>query len=559
MCVWLQKSILTRFTQEIITIGVANVDIYTGRTSINQFEVESFHNPCTYDELERLVTVHRPTECIVVTNMSETIANEIIQFVGLDQCKVHNVNLTSSTEVGELARSAEKQVYQLEVFMKFFPNNHELFSTTYAEHYIAMQSLTLLLDFVYRHSPYLVAKLSIPEFQNNTQRLTLANHSLKQLNILDDTRHSGKLRSVAAFLNNCSTMMGKRRFNHSISNPTTCVKTLENSYRITEHLLKNNDKWNEYRLLLSGVSDMEKLARKIVLKRATPKDLAMLAGDLRRAITLYRDVRNDPVLLDHFQDKDPRPIDALAEVTLAEVEETFDLECCLSIDDLSPDRLIVNPASDGFIRHGKSPPIDTIRELGKHGRHKLEAIKNHLVSCLRDEKPRTSDPVKIHETAKHNPTLQLTQRRARLLKANLAKTTNPAVLQHPNGIDTFEFMTNDLEYRTAGNSKSVYIATNSQIETICAGLQTAKDKLVQEYIGFYNAFLEKFQKLLPEIEAIIGFVTILDIEQCRCYIAHKYNYCRPKLESQTKSLHRGQGYPTPSNRASSDPGDLRYK
>ena len=28
----------------------------------------------------------------------------------------------------------------------------------------------------------------------------------------------------------------------------------------------------------------------------------------------------------------------------------------------------------------------------------------------------------------------------------------------------------------------------------------------------------------PEIEAVVGFLAILDLEQCRCYTAHKYNY-----------------------------------
>ena len=65
------------------------------------------------------------------------------------------------------------------------------------------QSFIYLLDFTYKHNPNLVNSISEPIFENYTDRLVLANHSLKQLNIISDNRFSGKYACVSNLLNNC--------------------------------------------------------------------------------------------------------------------------------------------------------------------------------------------------------------------------------------------------------------------------------------------------------------------------------------------------------------------
>ena len=548
MCIWLHKSSATKISSEKLIVGVSNVDIYTGRVSISQFELENFHNPCTYDELERLVAINRPSECILVTNVDMSTANEVMQFVGLDQVKRHTTDLSSGSQLSEEAKNAEKQVYQYEVFGRFFPNHEDSLIGLLQDHFVAIQSLTLLLDFVYRHSPYLVTKLSFPEIQTSQQRLTLANHTLKQLNIIDDTRHSGKLRSVSALLNNCSTVMGKRSFSHLLCNPITDSEKLTRAYDITDHILNKSGEWEDYRCTLSKVCDLEKLARKIVMKRAMPKDLAMLGDDLRRAEDLYCQVKKDSYLLDYVHQTDSRPIDGLSQVVLSQLEETLDLEACSHIDDLSPDRLILNTASNQFIRKGIDDNIDNMRTSGLNGREILDTLRKYLCSHLSDEKLRGGDPIKLHETAKQIPTLQLTQRRSVILKTCIKKHLDrqgesiiPLIIKGFDGETVFNFDITSLNYIPAGNSKTVCIVTSEQIENVCKGLQTTKDKLVQSYITFYNNYISNFQKLLPEIEAITSFLTLIDLEQCRCYTANKFNYCKPTIITKSKAYFDAEG------------------
>ena len=67
----------------------------------------------------------------------------------------------------------------------------------------------------------------MPFFENFSNHLTLANHTLEQLNIIDDGNTKGKTSSVLTLLNNCITNMGKRRFAYNLTNPTDNIGVLE--------------------------------------------------------------------------------------------------------------------------------------------------------------------------------------------------------------------------------------------------------------------------------------------------------------------------------------------
>ena len=77
--------------------------------------------------------------------------------------------------------------------------------------------------------------------------------------------------------------MGKRKF--SLYHPTTdCVK-LKESYDVTSRVLETSE-WEHYRKHLSNIHDIEKLSRKIAMKRVTPKDIALFYQDLQKVATL---------------------------------------------------------------------------------------------------------------------------------------------------------------------------------------------------------------------------------------------------------------------------------
>jgi DNA mismatch repair protein MutS len=60
------------------------------------------------------------------------------------------------------------------------------FMSIFYDNVYATQAFCFLLDFVYQHNPYLIQKISEPVLENNSKKMILANHSLKQLNIIEE-------------------------------------------------------------------------------------------------------------------------------------------------------------------------------------------------------------------------------------------------------------------------------------------------------------------------------------------------------------------------------------
>jgi DNA mismatch repair protein MutS len=207
---------------KFVVVGVANIDIYTGKTSIFQFKESYINNPTTYDELERFISIYNPSEVLLITNLpEEKELDYIISYAGINSSLIHKIHITENNPQSEKmkkVKNCEKQSYQKEVLSRFYKfDDYNVFVQNFYENNIATQSFCYLLDFVYQHNPHLVNKLSEPIFENCSTRLSLANHTLKQLNIINDGNvKPSKYSCVSQLLNNCQTPMGNRKFLYNI-------------------------------------------------------------------------------------------------------------------------------------------------------------------------------------------------------------------------------------------------------------------------------------------------------------------------------------------------------
>ena len=576
MCIWLHKSLANKYSVCQVTIGIANIDIFTGKTSLFQFSADYNHNPSTYDELERYISAYNPSECLIVANMPEAIINDIIGFVGLQNSKIHKVDISVSNPVSvnsigngigngigndiketnmvTFAKNAEKQIYQKEILKKFYPHIiDQAFFQAFPTHFVATQAFCFLLDFIYQHSPNLVKKLAEPIFENYTDKLVLANHSLYQLNMIDDSRHTGKLRSVSSLLNNCVTTMGKRHFMYNLHNPTTNKTKLNASYDITEHLLllmlrdlkEDTSLWLNIRTKLTGVKDIEKLQRKLIINKVCPKDLALLSHDLQIISGIYEDTIKDKKLSEYIDIKEN--VFQQCTTIITELNRVFSLEKCMTITDISGDVEV-------FINPGISDSIDKLVKESMDGREKLEAIRLYLSDMIgkienknskaKDNKAKETQYIKIHETPRSDSVLMGTSRRIALLKNQFDSNKNTDSNKHvaikyvsnySKKEEEFLFNINDLEFVTVGANKKDLIITNNQIKQITSSNQGSREKLVKELGWVFTSYINDFMKFEKQLQDIVTYTTSVDMIQCKCYIANKYNYCKPQIIERDKS------------------------
>ena len=87
MCVWIDtcKPLLRSaiITKDNIIYGVACVNIFTGKSSMFEYQTQFLMNPCTFDELERYVSTLCPSELVLISSLSESENNTILQYVGI--------------------------------------------------------------------------------------------------------------------------------------------------------------------------------------------------------------------------------------------------------------------------------------------------------------------------------------------------------------------------------------------------------------------------------------------------------------------------------------------
>jgi DNA mismatch repair protein MutS len=574
MCVWIEQ--VSYMKNKSIIVGVANVDIYTGRVIMFEYKTEDKHNPTTYDELERYISTYKPSEIIMITNFTEKILDDIINYTGILCKNIHKVILTeddtqnqhsstprtissSSSYLICNARKCEKQTYQNEILNKFYKFNIVAsfieFTTTYE---YATQAFIFLLQFLYEHNPNLVNKIREPVFDNKSERVVLANHSLKQLNIIDDDSYTGKYSSVSKFLNNCITPMGSRKFKYKILNPIFDCDKLNKEYDITEYIINKRGETliTEWRSNMGELKDIEKLHRQIIHNKVTPRNLFHLYNNLTTISSMYEKMKSDKRIMAHVlselenkkdsYDLEGRPIPDISELCKkiqSYIETHLVLEKCFNIDNLNYE--------ENFIRPSVSEILDNIVYDYENSYIELKNIQSYfcdiISSCEKASKTEKKyEYVKIHDTEKMGYSLQTTKRRAKLLEEQLKKqvksNTNSIKTEVTIEYETYKKTTSVLVIDLTGITYPLATGSNSsihsaQVDKICNTIIKSKQKMKIEIETIFTGFIKNIQNIFErDIQIIVDMVTMIDVLQNQVYVALKNKYCKPVIKKQSDSI-----------------------
>jgi DNA mismatch repair protein MutS len=557
-CIWIEK--ISRSIGNgvgsggaVLIMGMTNIDIYTGRSTIFETENKDTHNPTTYDEVERFISSYTPSEVILISNLSTREVEDVIHYTNIQAKIIHRI-----AAGGGKADRCSKQVYQMEVLATFFPDGRaKSLEQSFMNYEIATQSLVFLLNFIYEHNPNLVSKIQEPVFENMSERLVLANHSLRQLNIIDDWNsgegrgHNTRLSSVLSLLNHTITPMGSRAYKYALLHPTFCAEKLEQDYVITEHMLLvggggggvvNADVMRER---LSYMKDIEKLHRHIILRKITPYYIFCLFHNLRHIRDLYTACLNDSCLTKYLFERWNIQNDVVGKSTLLLdlFEKTLNIELCRGVTDTL--------FETNVIQRGISAELDKLTNEYRMTQKSLDEVQRVLNELIQaGERPAsaaaaattmgstdTAEYVKIHETDKMGISLQATKRRTKILEDRIKKLPQGAgkviMINLNDGGGSggaprvYAFDTSALTYPAAsGSNNSIH---SQQIYELCASVVSLRVKISDMVSLLYYSFIESLHEYYHDFENMTAFVSAVDIIQNRCYVARKYRYCRPVI------------------------------
>jgi DNA mismatch repair protein MutS len=552
-CLWIEqkKGTLKNKYKNYIYIGVGLIDIYTGNTCINEYNDEYIKNPTTFDALERFISIYNPSETIIISNLQNNDINDIISFINIKSKSLHIVSLIENITNKHTIRAnnCEKQTYQTELLSKFYKiNDVNTFMNIFYDNVYATQAFCFLLDFVYQHNPYLIKKISEPVLENTSKKLILANHSLKQLNIIDDDNYRGKYSSVVKMLNECITTMGKRKFTYNFFNPVTDDDYLQKEYDIIDTLLSENcaNDYNTIKLMLVQIKDISKIMRQIIIQKVNPKSLYQLYSSIESAKLIYNFVKENDELKEYLKDKIPDFVSLTEKADKVNnyLNNVLIMDECQDIDNISK-------IEKSFIKNGVDQELDNKIKTLMDSQDQLEACRFYLSSLIstyetttkttvrktnkikkindENEDDDAKSYVKIHETEKNNFSLIATERRCKILDEIIKNNKNVTLKYRStySNEETSFTLTLDLEYNKQSLSNKAI--TNSQINTLCRNVGSIKINLIDTVSKVYQTIVKSIQDYQDDIESVSTFVTYVDLVYSKAFIALKYNYCKPEI------------------------------
>jgi DNA mismatch repair protein MutS len=524
ICIWLNKYIPIHTKTPQLICGISSAHIFTGETSIFEYEIPFIMNPTSFDELERYVSTFSPSEAIIISFLSDKETNQIIPYTGLRTQTIHIVNMDENSlnkpnnklKIIQV-ENCQKQTYINHILSTFFGEEAYQVCQEFQTRHVATQAFCFLMNFIQEHSPDLVKKIAIPHFYNSKYRVILANHTLKQLNIIDDGsidgKQAGRFSSVSSFLNRCCTAMGRRTFQKQLTNPTTNPDWLNAEYdMISIFMTITEDQIAELRRELHCIKDLEKISRQLVCQKIYPNTIYQMI----KSICVIKE------LLDHYSDNHVL-LKYLSDIDIREPIRDFlnYVHTVIYIDKFSGLETVSN-FQENIFKPGVFENLDQISQEYVESKILFDKIREAFNKIMQTQNTDETEYIKIHETEKSGVSLQLTKKRAEVLRN---------CLKDPIHINS-SFIIQPKDIRFTKASTSIEEIEFPQLTHLLKKMFLLKEQMAAEIAKAFSTFLRTLEKeWYDKIDLFIKWIIRLDVLQCKTYIAQKYKYCRPTINT----------------------------
>ena len=464
--------------------GYSAIDVTTGKCFVN--EVTSTRDDKTYalDELFSFLQTYNTSEAILT--YEGEIDKEFVQnYLELESLTYHE------------NRQRAKIGYQNELFSKVFDINSILSPIEYLdlERYpYASESLSILIDFIIDHDPAIVEKLQRPIFLGSSHFVYIGNNALEQLNII--SRDPEEM-TLLKLLDKTSTPIGKRMLKERLLNPIQDSNELQRRYNLIEQLL---DRSKEFETLLKQIYDIERILRRIKLKKAHPFEINYLHVSLYCVEKLLEKIEELGLNIADFDQKEIYTF-------RKEIEALFDLESSAKYRRDQIQSNIFNPGVNLF--------IDKIEEEIEKAYGKIEAIASHIQSLFETEESMVS----IGWLESEGFHIALTKNRFAQIEE--------ALLQSFVTIENSHYFFKDFHIKKLKNSVKISSPLIEEISNEYTALQSRLIALVKKsYLEVLEDIELRYSALL---ERVIAFIGEIDFAISGALCAKSFNYIKPEI------------------------------
>ena len=485
-------SLLIDKNKEIYSVGYAAIDVSTGKTLINEIHGTREDKTYALDEVFNLLQTYQTSE-IIFTFLSKDIdIDKVLKYLEIEGNYHYSF---SNTRV--------KISYQNALFEKIFQIKSILSPIEYLnlERYpYASESLAILSEFIIDHDPTLLEKMNRPKFLGNLKFMYLGNNPLEQLGIVSKNPSDMTLLSL---IDKTSTAFGKRILKERLLNPICDINIINSRLDLIEKLLPC---FRDFENSLKQIYDLERILRRIKLKKIHPLELKYLHTSLESIVNLFDIAKSKDIEIDESLLKETKSI-------IAFLSNGFDLDECA--------KYTKSQINSNLFKKGLFPNIDKLVEANREYLKELESFVNFIDSLFEGEDQKYAS-LGFLETEGYF--ISLTKSRFSLIEDRLLKSFVTINGKHHFFKDfTFKKLKNSVKISSKyfEEISSKYIANHAKL------INLVKEK--------YDESIEEIEKRFSfSLEALINFVGSIDVAISGAKCADFYNYTKPSLFEKRK-------------------------
>ncbi|MDD2399316.1 MAG: DNA mismatch repair protein [Sulfurovum sp.] len=476
----------------IYSVGYAAIDVSTGKTITN--EIHSTRDDKTYalDEAFNLLQTYTTSEVIITLESKEIDKEWLMHYLELGTLH-HTVN-TQRFKIS----------FQNELFSRVFEINSFLSAIEYLDlerHPYTTEALAILIDFIIEHDESIIEKMNKPQFLGSNRYMYIGNNAMEQLSVISRDPSDVTLLDL---IDKTSTAFGKRLLKERLLNPICDKALLEERYNLTEQLLPNVDRFETH---LKQIYDLERIARRIKLRKLHPVELTYIAMSLESILKLIKDGKENGL---HIDEKLYDEVQEMAKV----LENTFELDVCA--------RFRIEQINDNIFKNGIYTAIDTIVKAQQKEIDKMDTVASHIESFFEKDKLFNSNTryTTVSYLDSEGYFLNLTKNRFMMIEKVLKESFVT--------IDNEHHFFKDFSFRHLKNAVKVQAPL---FEEITRNYETAQVQLVslikQRYLESLKLLENRFSRLL---ETLIVFIADIDVAISNAKCTKTMNLTRPIIE-----------------------------
>jgi DNA mismatch repair protein MutS len=484
-------SVVIEKNSEIYSVGFAACDVTTGKTIIN--EIHGGRDDRTYalDELFNLMQSHHCSEVILTVTDEEIERQWLLHYL-----EISNLPHTFNERHPKIA-------YQNELFAKVYEVRSFLSPIEYLDlerHPLTTEALCILLDFIIEHDESLIEKMNRPHFLGTGRYMYLGNNALEQLGVISKDHSEMTLLDL---LDRSSTAFGKRLLRERLLNPVCDRDILQSRYDLSEKVACEREKFSVY---LKRIYDLERLARRIKLKRLHPVELTYIYMSLEAVSSLISLALECGVEIGS----------TIAEETaefLKTITDSFDLESCA--------RFRIDQIDRNIFKEGFYPTVDAIVRRQKEELSKIEEVVDFLQTLLEGERLFQSGSKSVQLAYNESEGYHIVLSKSRF--AAIEKRMKESFVT----IDGEHIFLKDFQLRRLKNSVKIHSPLFESISRRVESDQVRLVALVKERYMQSLSMLEKRYSLL--MEHLVFFIADIDVAVSNAICAETMNLSRPVL------------------------------